>query len=443
MGYSALRDVGSYFRKPGNLVTAKYEYVLGESQTGRFVREFLYENYNADEQGHKVFDLVWAHIAGTARGDFTKPFALPNGLGVFTDSKFPYSVNAERDPVTGKTDSLVMHMSKDVLPKIVITNGDCEYWGGGRAAALLHTSIDGKKDLKLPDYERIYLLAGAQHVPAAFPPNPGQAQQKNNPNNYRWALRAILAGVDQWVRLGTQPPPSRYPMLSDGTLVAHKDVNFPKLPGVQSPATIPGGYRADIGGPQTAPRNPFLVSKVDADGNDLGGIRLPDIAVPLATYTGWNFRNPANGPSTEIVPLNGSFIPFAVTKAEREKNQDPRPSIQERYASRDAYLTQVKAAAQKLVQEHYVLSGDVDQIVQHAGVVWDNLAGGSTLKTEKSTTKRIRAGLESVSGFQFATPAEFPSAWTSLTGFRSQLLFCFRRCVRTRFNPGHHFKKRR
>jgi hypothetical protein len=382
LGYSALRDVGSYFKKPGNLVSAKYDYVVGESQTGRFLREFLYDGYNADEQGKKVFDLVWSHIAGAARGDFTQPFTLPNGLGIFTGSMFPYSPVPEKDPVTGNTDGLLMHMSKDVVPKVVFTNGDCEYWGGGRAGALVTTTLDGKKDAKLPDNVRVYMMAGTQHVIAAFPPNAGQAQQKTNPNNYRWAMRAILDGVDQWVRMGSAPPASRYPNYADGTLVAQQDLHFPALPGVQSPSIIPGGYRADLGDAQKATKIPFLVSKVDADGNDLGGIRLPDVAVPLATYTGWNFRNPANGPSTEIVPLNGSFIPFPATRADKDQAKDPRQSIEERYPSRDAYLAKVKEAAMNLVKERYVLPGDVDAIVAHAGVVWDNVTAGP-LKSEK------------------------------------------------------------
>jgi len=384
LGYSALRDVASAFRKPGALVTAKYEYVFGQSQTGRFLREFLYEGFNADEQGHKAFDAVWAHIAGAARGDFTQPFSLPNGLDLFTGTPFPYSDTPQRDPISGKTDGMLMHMPKDVIPKIIYTNGDCEFWGGGRSAALDYMAIDGSKEVKVPGNVRIYLLAGAQHIPAAFPPaNPVATQQRTNPNNYRWAMRAILAGLDGWVRQGVEPPPSRYPSVKDGTLIAQKDLKFPAIPGVQSPLIIPGGYRADLGGPQSAPRLPYLIPNVDADGNDTGGIRLPEIAVPLATYTGWNFRNPANGAPTEIVPLNGSFIPFAATRAERSQTQDPRPSIEERYAGRDAYLSQVRLAAQKLVAERYVLSQDVDPIVQHAATVWDNLTQGRILKSEK------------------------------------------------------------
>jgi hypothetical protein len=182
------------------------------------------------------------------------------------------------------------------------------------------------------------------------------------------------------VRQGVAPVPSRYPRLSDGTLVAHDGFQFPSLPGVQSPSIIPGGYRADLGGP-SSPRIPFLVPKVDADGNDIGGIRLPEIAVPLATYTGWNFRSPATGAPTEIVPLNGSFLPFAATRAAREASHDPRPSIEERYPSRDAYLGKVRETAQKLVQERYLLGQDVDPIVAHAAQVWNYVTGETAQKS--------------------------------------------------------------
>jgi len=371
LGYTALRDVASAFKyRKGSLVSAKYAYALGESQTGRLVREFIYDGFNADEQDRRAFDLVWAHIAGAARGDFVQPFSLPNGLGTFTGSMYPYADVPQRDAATGATDGMLMHMSKEVIPKIVYTNGDCEYWGGGRAAALVHTSLDGAKDLRLPDNVRVYMLAGTQHIPASFPPKKGAAQQKQNPNDYTWALRAILIGVDQWVRQGVLPPPSRYPRISDGTLVPHQSFQIPLLPAVQSPAIIPGGYRADLGGP-SAPRLPFLVPKVDADGNDVGGIRLPEIAVPLATYTGWNFRSPETGAPTEIVPLNGAFVPFARTREEREQQHDPRPSIEEHYSSREAYLAKVRAAALHLASERYLLPGDVDPVVSHAAAVWD------------------------------------------------------------------------
>jgi hypothetical protein len=219
------------------------------------------------------------------------------------------------------------------------------------------------------------MMASAQHGPSAFPPVKSAGQEPPNPNNYTWALRAILVGMDNWVRKGIAPPANRYPSLSDGTLVNHADLNFPKIPGMHSPAVIPGGYRADLGGPLTAPKLPFLVPAVDADGNDTGGIRLPEIAVPLATYTGWAFRDPSTGAPDQIIPLQGSFVPFALTKDERMKSGDPRLSVQERYPSRDAYLAKVKAAADELAKGRYVLAEDVDPIVQHEALVWDTLTG--------------------------------------------------------------------
>ncbi len=379
LGYTAIRDLASAVRYRKDLpVSAKYTYLYGASQTGRFVREFLYDGFNADEQGRKAYDAMWAQISGSARGDYINPFSAQDGLGVFTGSMFPYSDVPQKDPITGKTDGMEMHMSPSVIPKIIYTNSEVENTGGGRDAALLYTALDGKTELKLPDNVRVYMWASAQHGPANFPPAKGAGQQRGNPNNYTVAMRAIFEGMDGWVRKGVQPPANRYPNLSDGTLVNHANLNFPAIPGVQSPSIIPGGYRADRGGPLDAPKLPFLVPAVDKDGNDTGGIRLPEIAVPLATYTGWNFRDASTGSPTEIIPLQGSFVPFARTKAERDKTGDPRLSIAERYQSRDAYLAKVKASADTLVTERYMLPQDVDLIVKHEALVWDTLTAPNT-----------------------------------------------------------------
>ena len=290
---------------------------------------------------------------------------------------FPFSDLKTRDPATGKEDGLLAHMDASVMPKVIYTNTETEYVGGGRAGALVHVSLDGKRDLKIPDNVRIYMWASAQHGPASFPPAKGISQQMGNPNDYYWGMRAVFAGLDGWVRKSAAPPPSRYPRLADGTLVAHDAFKFPAIPGVQSPSIIPAGYRADLGSPLKAPRIPYLNPQVDADGNDTGGVRMPEIEVPLATYTGWNFRSPENGAPTEIVPLTGSFIPFAATKTERLKSGDPRLSIEERYPNRTAYLAKVRAAAQKLVKQRYLLAEDVDPILTHAGMVWDRLTAKS------------------------------------------------------------------
>jgi hypothetical protein len=380
LGYTAQRDVASAFRYGKNQpVQAKYEYIYGASQTGRFLREYIYDGFVADEQGRKTFDAIWPQISGSARGDFINPFSLADGLGVFTGSMFPFSDVPQKDPITGKTDGTEMKMSPAVRPKIIYTNTEVENTGGGRDAALLYTALDGKTNLTLPDNVRVYMWASAQHGPSAFPPAPHSvAQQMANPNNYTWGMRAIFEGMDGWVRKGIAPPANKYPNLADGTLVNHADLKFPKIPGVQSPSIIPGGYRADHGGPLTAPKLPFLVPNVDADGNDTGGIRFPEIAVPLATYTGWNFRDPSTGSPTEIIPLQGSFVPFPLTKAEREKGGDPRLSVAERYPSRDAYLVKVKAAADALVKAHYVLPEDEAPLVAHEALVWDTLTAPKT-----------------------------------------------------------------
>jgi hypothetical protein len=167
-----------------------------------------------------------------------------------------------------------------------------------------------------------------------------------------------LVALDHWVRDGIAPPPSRYPRLADETLVAQPQLDFPSLPGVHSPASIPGPYRADLPGLPAEHPLPFLVPNVDRDGNETAGIRLPDVAVPLATYTGWNFRNPSIGEPDQLLPLTGSYIPFAVTRAAQAQASDPRPSLEERYADRATYQTRVNAAAADLVAQKYLLAED-------------------------------------------------------------------------------------
>jgi hypothetical protein len=385
LGFAALRDVASAFKhQPDALVPARYAYVFGPSQDGRFLREFLYEGFNADEQDRRVFDGVIAHIAGSARGDdFNTRFARPNGLGFFTATLFPYLDLDQRDSITGKSDGLLMHLLPKVRPKIFYTNSSTEYWGGGRSAALIHTTLDGREDAGIPDNVRIYSFAGTQHVPGGFLASQGEGQQKANPNEYSWGLRALLVAMDRWVREDVPPPVSRHPQLADGTLVPHTDVGFPILPGVHSPSAIPGGYRADLKGnqPSNSPL-PFLVPKVDSDGNELSGIRMPEVSVPLGTYTGWNFRDPSIGQPDELLPLTGSYIPFAVTRAARERNHDPRLSVEERYANRATYLGLATAAALKLIQEGYILSEDLNGIMGHALTHWDDTNRGTPL-TEK------------------------------------------------------------
>jgi hypothetical protein len=381
LAFAALRDMASAVKhERGGPVAAKYAYAFGPSQDGRLLREFLYEGFNADEQGRRAFDGVIAHIAGSGRsGDFNARFARPNGLGAYVASLFPYLDLDQQDPVTGRTDGLLSHIQGDQRPKIFYTNTPGEYWGAGRAAALVHTTLDGSQDAKVPDNVRVYLLAGTQHVPGGYLPSQGEGQQKPNPNEYSWALRALLVAMDRWVRDGSEPPHSAHPLLADKTLVLRNAIDFPAIPGVRSPLSIPAGYRADLAGPPSAHPLPLLVPQVDGDGNEMSGIRLPNIVVPLATYTGWNFRSPAIGQPGELLPLTGSFIPFPVTKAAREEAHDPRFSIEERYGSRARYQGLVTDAAARLAQEGYVLSDDVPAIVDIALASWDALTRGTAL----------------------------------------------------------------
>jgi hypothetical protein len=379
LGFSALRDMASAVKhdKAGP-IAARYAYAFGPSQDGRLLREFLYEGFNADEQDQRAFDGVIAHIAGAGRsGDFNVRFARPNGLAFYVASLFPYLDLDQHDPVTGKTDGLLMNLRPEHRPKIFYTNSSGEYWGGGRAAALTHTTLDGRQDVTPPENVRIYLIAGTQHVPGGYLPSQGEGQQKPNPNEYSWALRALLVAMDRWVREDKAPPPSAHPRLSDKTLVPREQIDFPALPDVRSPLSIAAGYRADLEGPHAAHPLPMLVPQVDGDGNEVSGIRLPNVAVPLATYTGWNFRSPKIGQPGELLPLTGSFIPFPITKTAREQAHDPRVSIEERYGSRTRYEGLVTNAATKLAEDGYILSEDIPAVVQIALANWDELTRGA------------------------------------------------------------------
>jgi hypothetical protein len=206
-------------------------------------------------------------------------------------------------------------------------------------------------------------------------------QQKENPNNYWWIQRALMVAMDKWVREGVAPPASKYPKLEDGTLVRASEVAFPQVPTVTSPRSLTAGGR----GPNhriakdgaTGAALPLLVPQVDQDGNERAGIRLPDIAVPLATYTGWNFRKPEIGGPNQLFPLMGSYIAFPATKSDRERIHDPRGSIEDRYASRDKYLALVQGTGASLVKDRYLLAEDLPQVIERAQQHWDLLTGKS------------------------------------------------------------------
>jgi hypothetical protein len=370
LGFAAVRDFASEIKnKADAVIRAKYVVTYGESQVGRFQRQLVYEGFTTDEQGKQAIDGMFIHIGGTSMGSYDEPFALPNELGSFTQTRFPIRYEVTTDPATGKRDGLGARVPAGLEPKIFLVDTSSEYWDRGRVAALRHVSMDGSEDLPDPANVRVYAIAGSKHIPGAWPPaEDGSQQLPSNPNDQRWAQRALLMALTRWVTRGDAPA-SLHPNLSDGTLVAQTKIKYPEVAGVQWPLHVPGGFREDLPGAMSV--LPFLVPQVDGDGNEIGGIRLPEESVPLGTYSGWAFRSERSGAPDTLVAMAGSYIPFAKTRAEREKAHDPRPSVEERYSSRADYVSRVQEAANKLAQQGWLLQEDVQPVVEDAGKHWD------------------------------------------------------------------------
>src|SRR5580700_5457428 len=296
LGLAAVRDFLSFLKyDPQATAPVKRVYGVGISQSGRFLRHFLYQDFNADEQGRQVMDGVIAHVAGAGRGSFNHRFAQPSRDAqplssiFFPTDLFPFTDLPETDPGSGETAGLLDASNKSQMtPKIFFTNTSYEYWG--RAASLIHTSPDGLSDRKIAENVRIYLLAGLQHFSAPFPPqknNPGSpdssAQQRYNPNPIQWYWRALITDMDQWVKDGTPPPASTYPKIADATLVPLDKWAFPKIPGVNKPHEVSLAFHLDFGPewkegivslepPRVGKPCAVLVPQADVDGNDLGGV---------------------------------------------------------------------------------------------------------------------------------------------------------------------------
>jgi hypothetical protein len=273
-----------------------------------------------------------------------------------------------------------------VAPKVFLTNGSHEYWG--RAASLNHTSADGGRDRDIVPEARVYYVAGTQHVAAANTAGMrGVVQNPTNPMEWRFFLRAMLTSMNAWISHGTTPPASQTPSVAKGELVAVGAVKFPKIPGVAVPKESYAPVALDFGPgfasmgiasvepPSSGAPFATLVPQVNADGNESSGVVLPDLRVPLATYTGWNLRDPQSGAPEGLYALQGSMIPFARTRAEREKSGDPRLSIEERYRDQAEYLRRIEAAARQLVLQRYLLERDMPLIVARARVRWESLMG--------------------------------------------------------------------
>ena len=400
LGLPAVRDIVSFLKYglagEGNpcVGDVEYAYGTGPSQSARFLRHFLYLGLNEDEESRMVFDGLLPHGAGARFGEFNQRFGQPSTPAKRSmGNLFPFTDTEQTDPETGRTDSLLSRLAaRGKVPKIMLTNTSAEYWRGD--GSLLHTDVEGTQDVAPSDSVRIYLYAGTHHPSGVFPlteTHPRYGHRGDRPLNsvdYRPLTRAALVALDRWVTSGEPPPSSRYPRIWDGTLVHPEGTanTFKAIPGVKFPAQLPCtsrldfGPRAEAGIPTTMPpvvgkAYRHLVSALDEDGNELGGIRLPDISVPLATHTGWNLRHPQMGSPDQVVGLFigllGWTVPFPATRAEREASGDPRPSIEERYASREDYLGRVRKATQTLVDEGYLLEEDLRVVVGQASERYD------------------------------------------------------------------------
>ena len=399
LGLLAVRDAAAWLRSAstadGNPCAGELEraYVLGVSQTGRFLRHFLYLGLNEDEAGRRVFDGAIAHVAGARRGEFNQRFGQPSvNATCSVGSLFPFTDTPEVDPVTGERGALLGRLeARGTLPKIVTTNTAAEYWRGD--ASLVHTDVEGTRDVAPHPQTRLYLFAGSQHTPGTLPPpdadpNTGsRGLQTFNVVDYAPLLRATLVNLDRWVTADVEPPPSAVPRLGDGTAVPAESTRgrFTRIPGVRFPDRIERPRRLDFGRDldrgvvhELPPKigAPFVsfVPSVDDDGNDLPGVRPVELLTPLATYTGWNPRHPAQGVPGDLMSMLGSTLPFPLTRAARQANGDPRVSIEERYTSRAAYLARVRDSATRLVAERHMLAEDVDAVIERAGRLWDFIA---------------------------------------------------------------------
>ncbi|MCH8206292.1 MAG: hypothetical protein IH956_04740 [Chloroflexi bacterium] len=355
-------------------------YAWGVSQSGRFLRELVYRGFNEDTQGRRVFDGIAPHVAGGGRVTLNYRFAQPGRYPrehcdhLYPSDQFPFAYHVTTDPLTGKTDGILKRPDTD--PLVVHTQSSSEYWE--RRGSLVHTDAHGN-DLGGHPGARVYLFSSSQHGSDPLKgPQDGPYRHLSNPNKTGPLLRALVDALDAWATHGTAPPDSRVPSLADETAAPADTVSagFPPVPGVSCP-TRPSRVYVQDHGPDfdrgiisTEPPTEdmlseyrLLVPQIDADGNETAGIRTPAVEVPLATYTGWNYRET---PEKALAGLIGSFLPFAKTDSQRRAAGDSRPAIEERYRSRADYVRRVELAARRLVDQRLLLQEDADRYVDLA-----------------------------------------------------------------------------
>ena len=368
-------------RLPNGQPVTRFAYGFGVSQSGRCLRMFIYDGFNADEQGRKVLDGAIPHVAGAGLGFFNHRFASPTRHNAQHDNHlypadvFPFTYGDTRDPFTGRVDGILRRARmSNTVPKVMHTHSSSEYWS--RSGSLVHTDPLGQRDVELPPEVRVYTYGGAQHgAGSGFPADkPGNGQLLSNPADYRPFNRALLVALDDWVRHGKAPPPSVYPRISDGDLVGWQRhaSGWNPLPGVRYPDIIQQPEFLDRGPDFLTLRRTTIeppvshghyVVKVPAygfDNNEHGTLEQPSLTVPVATYGSWNLRSPMTGAEKELVSLSGHYIPFARTKTDRERAGDPRPALLERYRNFDDYRNKYLAATRRLIEQRYLLPEELE-----------------------------------------------------------------------------------
>jgi hypothetical protein len=403
LGFAAARDIGDFLRRaradesghPNPAWQANQLAIIeGSSQSGRFIRSFLQLGFNQAEagapgEGHRVFDAAFAHIAAGLL-PLNLRFGQPHRNGGdqsdhdYPGYAFPFSYARQSDPLTGTSAGLLDRCrASDTCPKIFHVATSLEFWELRQSLGL--TDPLGRSDQPDAPDVRTYVMAGTQHIPAAPGAPPGHCQQAPNPNPQTYTMRALLLDLVAWVRDGVAPPASVAPRLADGTLVAGDEVRFPALPArpalppilptptplhvlAYGPRYDPGTLSGiiDLAPPRALPGDYGVrVPQVDADGNDLAGIRSVFLQVPIGTYTGWNL-NRAGWFEDGLCHLHGSFLPFAATRAERLQNGDPRRSIEERYPDKAAYVDAIRHAAASLNAQRFLLPEDMQALIEQA-----------------------------------------------------------------------------
>jgi alpha/beta hydrolase family protein len=403
LSFAALRDCASWLKHEASSPAAgrlSRAYAYGRSQTGRFLRTLIYWDLNLDEQGREAFDGIIANVAGGMRGEFNQRFGQNSkDRPQMMAHVFPSTDVETTDPVTEATDALHRRLgARASTLKVFYTNTSAEYHRGD--ASLTHTDPDGLRDVAPGPHTRVYHFSGTEHglgvwpaadtTPIAADPS-GWSERSQNLRgvvNYGRLLRACLENLDRWVTDGVEPPPSRHPRLDDGTAVPPESLakTFGRIPDAHFPRHHARPRRLDFGPdaeghvmslapPREGPLFGSLVAAVDDDGNEVAGIAVPEVRVPLATHTGWTLRHPDIGGTEQLLVFAGATLPFARTHRERLASGDPRPSIEERYPSRADYLERVRGAARELAAARHMLDEDVELSVTMAGRMWDWLAG--------------------------------------------------------------------